>query len=55
MTQAQRSLIFGGARSGKSAHAEQLAAATGKAVIYVATAGAGEHKDSEMQERIALH
>jgi adenosylcobinamide kinase/adenosylcobinamide-phosphate guanylyltransferase len=47
-----RTLILGGARSGKSAHAEQLAAASGKRVIYVATAQAG---DAEMKERILHH
>ncbi|GAC1316160.1 MAG: bifunctional adenosylcobinamide kinase/adenosylcobinamide-phosphate guanylyltransferase [Collimonas sp.] len=47
-----RTLIFGGARSGKSAHAEQLAEASGKSVIYVATAQAG---DGEMAVRIARH
>jgi adenosylcobinamide kinase/adenosylcobinamide-phosphate guanylyltransferase len=47
-----RTLIFGGARSGKSAYAEQLATATKKPVIYLATAQAG---DSEMQARIVHH
>ena len=47
-----RTLVFGGARSGKSAHAESLAAASGKEVIYIATADAG---DAEMQARIARH
>jgi adenosylcobinamide kinase/adenosylcobinamide-phosphate guanylyltransferase len=51
-----RSLIFGGARSGKSAYAEQLAlrlsAEGGKQVIYLATAAAA---DSEMQQRIVHH
>jgi adenosylcobinamide kinase/adenosylcobinamide-phosphate guanylyltransferase len=45
-------LILGGARSGKSRHAEKLAAAGGKDVIYVATAQAG---DVEMMSRIAQH
>ncbi len=47
-----RTLIFGGARSGKSAYAEQLATATKKPVIYLATAEAG---DAEMQARIVHH
>jgi adenosylcobinamide kinase / adenosylcobinamide-phosphate guanylyltransferase len=47
-----RTLIFGGARSGKSAHAEILAATSGKEVIYIATAQAG---DDEMAARIARH
>ncbi|OGB26841.1 MAG: bifunctional adenosylcobinamide kinase/adenosylcobinamide-phosphate guanylyltransferase [Burkholderiales bacterium RIFCSPLOWO2_02_FULL_57_36] len=47
-----RTFILGGARSGKSAYAETLAAATGKEVIYVATAQAG---DDEMAARITRH
>lgn len=47
-----RTLILGGARSGKSRHAEALASASGKQVIYVATAQA---HDSEMSARIAMH
>jgi adenosylcobinamide kinase/adenosylcobinamide-phosphate guanylyltransferase len=47
-----RTLILGGARSGKSAHAERLALASGKEVIVIVTAHAG---DSEMATRIAHH
>jgi adenosylcobinamide kinase / adenosylcobinamide-phosphate guanylyltransferase len=47
-----RTLVFGGARSGKSAYAEQLAAQSGKEVVYLATAQGG---DAEMQTRIAMH
>lgn len=47
-----RTLVLGGARSGKSAHAEHLASATGKSVIYIATA---QPRDDEMVGRIAHH
>lgn len=45
-------LVLGGARSGKSGYAEQLAHASGKEVVVVATARAG---DAEMVARIAQH
>ena len=47
-----KTLILGGARSGKSAYAEQCAVASGKQVIYIATGFAG---DDEMRSRIAHH
>ncbi len=47
-----RTLIIGGARSGKSAYAERLAAASRKRIVYIATAQAG---DDEMKSRIAHH
>ena len=45
-------LLLGGARSGKSAHAEKLVTATPAPWNYIATAQA---YDDEMTERIALH
>ncbi|NKB51441.1 MAG: bifunctional adenosylcobinamide kinase/adenosylcobinamide-phosphate guanylyltransferase [Rhizobiaceae bacterium] len=46
------SLILGGARSGKSSFAEQLAAESGRDKIYLATSQAW---DGEMEQRIADH
>jgi len=56
----QLTLVLGGARSGKSHYAEQLATehATikGGPVTYIATAHQDpEHSDEELQVRIALH
>lgn len=45
-------LVTGGARSGKSAFAEKLAAKSGKSVGYIATA---QIYDEEMRYRVKLH
>jgi len=45
-------LVTGGARSGKSGYAEQLAVRSGLGVAYIATAHAG---DAEMAARIERH
>jgi adenosylcobinamide kinase/adenosylcobinamide-phosphate guanylyltransferase len=48
----QITLLLGGARSGKSHYAQQLAAELNDRVLFVAT---GEALDEEMQARIAEH
>ncbi|MET0408478.1 MAG: bifunctional adenosylcobinamide kinase/adenosylcobinamide-phosphate guanylyltransferase [Hyphomicrobium sp.] len=48
----QLTLVLGGARSGKSAHAEQLLTALPGPWAYIATA---EAHDDEMRERIKRH
>ncbi|MEW5932616.1 MAG: bifunctional adenosylcobinamide kinase/adenosylcobinamide-phosphate guanylyltransferase [Bacillota bacterium] len=45
-------LVTGGARSGKSTFAEQLASRSGQRVVYVATCVPG---DEEMRARVAAH
>jgi len=47
-----KTLVLGGARSGKSHYAEQTVDQLQRQVIYIATAGAG---DQEMQQRINMH
>ncbi|MBB5710951.1 bifunctional adenosylcobinamide kinase/adenosylcobinamide-phosphate guanylyltransferase [Sphingomonas xinjiangensis] len=45
-------LVLGGARSGKSRHAQALAEARGGELVFVAT---GQAFDDEMRDRIARH
>jgi adenosylcobinamide kinase/adenosylcobinamide-phosphate guanylyltransferase len=45
-------LVLGGARSGKSTYAEELAARLGERILYVATA---EALDDEMRARVTSH
>ncbi len=52
MASPRLTLVLGGARSGKSRHAEALVTATPAPWMYVATA---EPFDDEMKERIAEH
>jgi adenosylcobinamide kinase/adenosylcobinamide-phosphate guanylyltransferase len=51
-TMGKLTLVLGGARSGKSAYAERIAAQSGAAVLYVATA---QPLDDEMRTRVAAH
>ena len=48
----KNTLIIGGARSGKSSYAQNMALKAGGAVLFVATAEAG---DEEMKRRIEAH
>nr|WP_246256896.1 bifunctional adenosylcobinamide kinase/adenosylcobinamide-phosphate guanylyltransferase [Pararobbsia alpina] len=56
---ARTTFVLGGARSGKSAYAERLAAASGLPVSYLATAASpqldGTPVDAEFAKRIAVH
>ena len=52
MQNSRITLVLGGARSGKSRHAESLATQGGHKVVYIATA---EALDEEMAARISLH
>jgi adenosylcobinamide kinase / adenosylcobinamide-phosphate guanylyltransferase len=51
-TKSNITLILGGARSGKSSHAQSLAEGTGTSVTFLATAQA---LDEEMSQRIQKH
>jgi adenosylcobinamide kinase/adenosylcobinamide-phosphate guanylyltransferase len=52
MTNARVTLVLGGARSGKSRHAQAIAEAAGDALVFVATAQA---LDDEMHDRVTRH
>ena len=54
MTKTRRTLVLGGARSGKSRYAEDLACASGLPVTYIATAGRRDD-DQAFAERIEMH
>lgn len=48
-------LVLGGARSGKSRHAEELLEGAGGDCLYIATAVGQDERDGEMAARIAAH
>lgn len=50
---ASHTLVLGGARSGKSRHAQQLCEGSGRRLVFCATAGAA--RDPEMAARITRH
>lgn len=52
MASSDLTFVLGGARSGKSVHAEQLAASSGRKVTYIATARIA---DREFAARVAHH
>ncbi len=52
MTDTNKILVLGGCRSGKSSHALQLAAGTGRQMLFVATC---VPHDDEMQARVDRH
>lgn len=54
MTNCRSTLIFGGARSGKSEFAEELCEKSDLELLYVATS-APQMNDEEMSDRINLH
>jgi adenosylcobinamide kinase / adenosylcobinamide-phosphate guanylyltransferase len=51
----ERVFVLGGARSGKSAHAERLAHDSGLPVTYIATARVDAARDAEFAERVRHH
>jgi adenosylcobinamide kinase / adenosylcobinamide-phosphate guanylyltransferase len=53
MTPRDLTFVLGGARSGKSVHAEQLAVSSALPVTYIATAAVSD--DAEFEARIAHH
>lgn len=54
-TAGEVTLVLGGARSGKSAVAERLAAAGGRPVTYLATGPGDDGADEDWRARLAAH